>query len=330
MGLSVSDWIPSPHRVVDAFAPKKEEPVVEPVRTYAKVIADSTYQGGPRLTTFEVRLHRFVLAELNTHRVFSRNSASSRAIPLRKQLEKVRDHPAIPVVFPAEQKGMQGGAEIANPKDAEAGWLRAAKAAAMHAQWLGDIGVHKSIANRLLEPFMWHTVVITGTAFDNFFAQRSNPDAQPEIRVAAEAMYDAYVASTPRRLSLDQWHTPYVSDEDFAIIHANVGDLETAWMVAVRVSSARAARTSYETQGGQRDMNEDQNLYQRLVTSKPMHASPLEHPAQPDQGNRHWVNIARRTDPEAFNVELPQYGNLLGWRQHRFDVEARLGYQSFS
>ena len=52
----------------------------------AEIIADTYCEfTDERVTTMEVTMHRFVLAEFNTHRVFSRNSASSRAIPVRKQ-----------------------------------------------------------------------------------------------------------------------------------------------------------------------------------------------------------------------------------------------------
>lgn len=140
----------------------------------ARVLLDSVSPEGVRLTTFEVTLHRFVLAELNTHRVFSRNSASSRAIPFSQQVAKVMEHPAIPVEWRQRQRGMQGG-ELLNRADtlnARHHWEWARAKAVEAAQSLHDLGVHKSIVNRLLEPFLWHNVIITATEWDGFWEQR--------------------------------------------------------------------------------------------------------------------------------------------------------------
>ena len=126
--------------------------------TSARIIADSISPYGDRLTTMEVTFHRFVLAEFNTHRVFSRNSASSRAIPLQKQIKRIREGIAYPVLWASEQKGMQGGDEVDDTMTARMCWESAANDAIASALRLQDLGVHKSLVNRLLEPFMWHTV----------------------------------------------------------------------------------------------------------------------------------------------------------------------------
>lgn len=292
-----------------------------------RVVADSVSPAGHRLTTFEVVMHRFVLAEFNTHRVFSRNSASSRAIPLAKQVQRVADNPAVPVKWPAEQPGMQGGDEIADVTAARERWVWARQHAALAAQMLGKMGVHKSIANRLLEPFMWHTVVVTATAWENFFGLRCNPMAQPEIRVAAEAMKAAYDASIPREIGLNEWHLPFMDDEE-------IDSLGSA-LDRVKVSSARCARVSYLTHDGVRNMEKDIQLYERLTTAEPMHASPLEHVATPEPENVHEVSVVACHAPNdigypRMTLTLPKYGNLLGWHQHRFDVEAWKQYRAFS
>ena len=154
----------------------------------AKVILDSISPEGDRLTTMEVVMHRFVLSEFNTHRSFSRNSASSRAIPTRKQMARVETETAFPVSWPCEQPGMQGGEELdGNLGDAASTvWRNAMQDAVRHATALAEIGVHKSVVNRLLEPFMWHTVIVSSTEWENFFGLRCNSLAQPEIRVAAD------------------------------------------------------------------------------------------------------------------------------------------------
>ena len=163
----------------------------------ARVVADSVSVDGARVTTVEATMHRFMLAELNTHRVFSRNSASSRAIPVARQIERVLDDPAMPVEFGGKQAGMQAGPPLEGDAldAARAAWLEARDAAVDSARRLADLGVHKQVVNRLLEPFMWHTVIVTATDWDGFWHQRCSPLAQPEIRIVADAMRDAFDAS---------------------------------------------------------------------------------------------------------------------------------------
>ena len=269
----------------------------------ARVVLDSIGSHAPRLTTIEVTLHRFVLPEFNTHRVFSRNSASSRAIPFHKQVRRVMDYPAVPISFPAEQRGMQGGEEVAYRQEAERKWLEARDNAVHAAKMLSQFyGVHKSVANRLLEPFMWHTIIVTATEWDGFWAQRCSPLAQPEIRVAAEAMRKAYEESTPTQVLS---HTPYITREDREDVWRLPADYGTSQSVLRRVSAARCARVSYLTHDGQRDLTQDLSLYDRLVSARPLHASPLEHVARPMAPGE------------------SQRGNLIGWRQMRHDVEDR-------
>lgn len=272
------------------------EAASEPTEPNATIIADSIPPSGVRLTTIEVTLHRFVLAELNTHRVFSRNSASSRAIPVRKQIARVVDDPAIPVEFGANQRGMQAGEPLTGEDHDRAltAWLEARDHAVEAVTRLQELGVHKQVTNRLLEPFMWHTVIVTATEWDGFWEQRCSPLAQPEIRVAAEAMKAAYDASEPAQVGMGEWHTPYLRDED--------GDLDDE--SARQVSAARCARVSYLTHDGRRDISKDIELYERLVTARPPHWSPLEHVATPA--------------PEGEST----LGNLRAWRQLRHAVVA--------
>lgn len=266
-------------------------PTVAPTVPSASVVLDSVGPDGTRLTTIEVTLHRFVLAELNTHRVFSRNSASSRAIPVASQVARVVDDPAVPVEFGSNQRGMQAGAPLVGDEldDATLTWLAARDAAVDAAERLRGLGVHKQVTNRLLEPFMWHTVIVSSTSWDGFWEQRCSPLAQPEIRVAAEAMRAASDASTPTEVGPEGWHTPYLRDDD--------ADLDAEQRR--RVSAARCARVSYLTHDGRRDVAKDLELYDRLVTARPPHWSPLEHVARPlADGER-------------------SRGNLTGWQQLR-------------
>lgn len=302
--------------------------------TYAKIIADSVSPEGVRLTTMEVRFHRFVLAEFNTHRVFSRNSASSRAIPLQKQIDRLVADPYVPVTWPAEQKGMQGGDEIEDVGEARSQWFDAAQHAINGAIRLGNMGVHKSLANRLLEPFMGHTVVVTSTAWENFFTQRCSPLAQPEIRVAAEMMREVMEASEPRPLREGEWHLPYIEPQDWDAISVAASSMQSPELdremasLAAKVSAARCARVSYLTQDGKRDPQADLDLYERLTTAKPAHWSPLEHVATPWPDNRQQGSAMFLTGPEGreryiLTGHLPRVGNLLGWRSLRTEVEAQ-------
>lgn len=315
----------------------------------ARVVADSTYPDGVRLTTLEVVMHRYVLAEFNTHRVFSRNSASSRAIPVTRQMDRIVNWPALPVTWPSEQKGMQGGESLSRQQtDLALGvWLEAQEAAVSAATGLTRMGLHKSVTNRLLEPFMRHTVVVTSTAWENFFALRLDTDAQPEIRMAAEAMKAAYDASTPQDVAETMgWHLPYVDVEDVTRVGAELGarsaDPSHAIEALARISAARCARTSYLTQDGKRDIMADLDLYDRLVTDrvgKAIHWSPLEHVATPWSWNRQEGCIHFGQDEALVGVEdtftcmpldhLPRTGNLLGWRSLRTTVEAQLGERTY-
>lgn len=140
----------------------------------AKVIADSKNPQGNRITTMVVTFPRFILAELNTHRMLSRNSASSRAIPYKKMLKSVLSNPFIPIAWQADHKGMQGSSYLGKFKSflAKQGWLTARNFAVAFSWVLSKINITKQLCNRLLEPFMYHTVIITATEWENMFSLR--------------------------------------------------------------------------------------------------------------------------------------------------------------
>jgi thymidylate synthase ThyX len=152
----------------------------------ARVLLDSRSPSGARLTTLEVRYPRFIHSEMMTHRVFSRNAASSRAIPIKKMIAAVREEPALPVYWGRNQTGMSAREAVTPEVEAlaRAEWQSALEDALAHAERLAekDIDLHKQLVNRLLEPFAWITVIITATDWANFFTQRCHPDAQPEIK----------------------------------------------------------------------------------------------------------------------------------------------------
>jgi thymidylate synthase ThyX len=261
----------------------------------ARVLLDSVSPAGVRLTTMEVRYPRFIHSELLTHRVFSRNSSSSRAVPIRKMIDAVRDDPAMPVWWGRNQAGMQAFAELDGEARslAQAEWQRALDDALAHAERLAasDINLHKQLVNRILEPFAWITVIITATEWANFFTQRTHEDAQPELKHIATLMLDAYRGSTPRALAVGEWHTPLIlADEEASL------PLEQR----LRISVARSARVSYLTHDGSRDHAKDVELYERLVEGGANgHWSPFEHVATPLATAREWS------------------GNFRGWQQYR-------------
>lgn len=202
----------------------------------------------------------------------SRNSASSRAIPVEKMIKRVHTDPFLPVYWGKNQKGMQAEVEFETREVLDAEWRLFAAVAIDSARRLLDFGVHKQIANRLLEPWLWHTVIVSATEWANFFNLRDNKMAQPEIHHAADLMHQLYLASKPVHPSVSQWHLPLVTLEE--IVDFRMQDID-----AVKVSAGRCARVSYLTHDGKRDPAEDVKLHDSLLASG--HMSPLEHPARP-------------------------------------------------
>jgi thymidylate synthase ThyX len=254
----------------------------------------------------EVTVPRFILAEFNTHRVFSRNSASSRAIPVERRIAQVRESPFVPEAFTKNRKGMQatGSLEDRDAEDARNAWLRAAENACHEAQNLMNLGVHKQHANRILEPYVWHTVVVSATEWENFFALRTHKDAQPEMQIVAKMMREAYEASAPRAVESGAWHLPYVEGRD--VVAANVwGQVEgdcTPDRLLLAQSVVRCAAVSYERQHAERTYSETMKRHDDLLSAG--HMSPFEHQAQ--------------VDPKAFGACDQWAGNFRKpWFQYR-------------
>lgn len=345
-----------------------------------KILLDSISETGKRLTTLEITFPRIVLAEFNTHRMFSRNSASSRAIPFKKQLQRVMLDPFIPERFPINGKGMQPQGyydrytSSFEYKVARQIWLDARDEAIRFARELtgehvvdfnseGEplrLSVHKQIANRLLEPFMWHTVIVTATEFDNFFKLRTHTDAQAEIKQIADLMYSAYhafdkefpsvtkvegagwEAIRPQVLKRGEWHLPlFNKQEDLPLVenlwYSASGDL-FKWItnlvglnknvfieIPKMVSVARCARVSYLTHDGKRDIVKDLELFEKLVTQN--HWSPTEHVATPYFERVGTFDPDFRPDGNCVLKGLGvwdrnlQSGNFCGWKQCRKEFQ---------
>ncbi len=300
----------------------------------AKVIADSICNGH-RLTTMQLCHPRIVHAEFNTHCMFARNASSSRAIPFKTMVQRVLDDPYIPRTFGQNQKGMQPGVALSGTKYdyAKKLWLAARDTAVSVARKLasdvcsechgrgiyagpgftnvtcdacgGDglgLNVHKETVNRLLEPWGWITVAVTGVwpAWSNYFALRCHDMAAEALRDQAYPAQLAYFRSAPKILRRGMWHTPYVdSREALELMELRANSLNVAdFPKVVSVSTGRCARTSYLTQEGIRDIAEDIALHDRLATARPMHASAFEHVAMATSDNS-------------------RYGKYTGWKAYR-------------
>lgn len=247
----------------------------------ATVLEDSFVSTGnsvDRLTTLEVNMPRCILSEFNTHRALSRNSASSRAIPTARMLNQVEENPFIPS-WPANGPGMSPSSELPNGSEEikRLGlWLKARDAAVASAKALSDMGVHKQVANRLLEPFMWQTVIVSATEWSNFLTLRRAEPAQKEIRDVADAIASAIDMSTPRPRHYWQWHTPLLREPERDTLTADHPTEYTFWLM---VSAGRCARVSYLKHGEERDAWDDYTLAKRLALAG--HWSPFEHVARP-------------------------------------------------
>lgn len=287
-----------------------------------KILADSI-ASGVRLTTVQATYPRIIHSELMTHRMFSRNAASSRAIPVEKSIERVLADPFIPEAFHANIKGMQGGEALEGVEDEQARivWREAMLSAVNSARNLASIGVHKHFANRLLEPYAWITTVISATEWENFFALRCHPAAAPEFQKIAGMIREAMEKPGfgPLPLQPGDHHLPFIDTIDPKLVGHEVS-------VLVKLSVARCARVSYLTHDGKRDIDADLALYEKLVNASPPHLSPCEHAAR----------VATDEDVEDFSRRVPIfglyerdvlvppafYGNFKKpWIQHRKDLE---------
>jgi thymidylate synthase ThyX len=276
-----------------------------------KIVADSIAPSGIRLTTFVLTYPRFAHSEVMTHRVFSRNASSSRAIPVKKQIQDVIDNPAIPIAFTKNQKGMQGGEILSGIAHdaAVATWMQARDEAVKMAQQLYDINVHKQYVNRILEPFAHITVVLSGTEFTNWFALRYHEMALPEMQELAKQMWELYSTNKPEELSTGSWHLPFISEEDTMNTLHELGTINSTeeWDNAlIKRSVAKCARVSYLNHDGTKtSLKQDLELYDRLLGSSPVHASPAEHQAM------------------AIGDSNVKSGNFSGWIQYRQTIKGQ-------
>jgi thymidylate synthase ThyX len=251
----------------------------------AKILLDSVNPTGNRLTTWLLTYPRFIHAEFMTHRCFSRNAASSRAIPIEKMVDAIEECPAEPEYWGVNQRGMQAEGEVSkSPRRLARGeWKAAMRHATATALNLERLGIHKQIANRVIEPWAHITVIATATEHANFFKLRAHKDAQPEFQVLAYTMLREYISTVPGLAKWGSWHLPF---------GPYAPEIELA--EALKISTARCAKVSYLTHDADATPDKLFALHDRLAASG--HWSPFEHCAQA-------------------NPQFP--GNFIGWKSYR-------------
>jgi thymidylate synthase ThyX len=289
----------------------------------ARVIADSITAKGKRITTFELEYMRYFHSELMTHRMLSKNAASSRAIPILSMIEHIKDNTAMPIYWGKNQPGMKAREELSDiQKQASIGvWKAARDSAIAHATVLSAEGNHKQTVNRILEPYMMMKTVVTGTEWANFLYLRNHPDAQPEFKELAQCMSEALHHSIPVKLNPGQWHLPYVvtSIEDGDQKYWMDDTTEMLLEDAIKVSVSCCAQVSYRKLDD--TLEKARRVYDMLnvgSNTEPAHASPLEHQATPmitDSTSTcfGWENGVTHID----RIGDLWSGNFRGWIQNR-------------
>lgn len=295
----------------------------------AEIIADSISEDGVRITTFELDYPRIVHAELMTHREFSRNASSSRAIPTQLTIDRVMSDPAMPSHFGKNQSGMQDAGEhfeLINGYTAQEWWALAGLSAAKFAQGFTDAGYHKQISGRGLETYSNIKVVVTSTSYDNWFWLRYCEMADPTIKVLSNVMLSAYKDSTPRLLTSGEWHVPYYFDGYWSDVGTGLDVHGHTLADALKISSSCSAQVSYRKCDD--TLEKAVGLYDRLVGAEKVHASPFEHQGTPIQSyNEQYgeLTVNSMIYPKSWEQGITHVdrngvfhsGNFTGWIQHR-------------
>jgi hypothetical protein len=290
----------------------------------AKIIKRSTCPGRPTITTWELEYPRFILAEVNTHRMLSKNSASSRAIPTKRMIELIMQTPAQPVHWGKNQPGMQAREEFEgiHLEAVKASWMAARDSAVSHLKVMDSMGIHKQIANRVVEPYCVMKTVLTGTEFANLEHLRHHEDAQPEFNALLEGMKkeeQQFHLEDIVVLAPNEWHVPYVhqSRENGEMCYWS-DEFQTKKLEvheALKLSASCCAQVSYRRLDDSLEKAFD--IYNRLINSDPAHMSPVEHQATPMQ-----TAMGKEIPTELGVTHLRKdgsywSGNLKGWIQHR-------------
>lgn len=312
------------------------------------ILASRGVDNAPPIYTIRLRYPRIIHAEIMTHRVFSRNARSSRAVPVKTMLEEVRNTPFVPWHWGKNQKGMQAGEECnatvriqvreydsiqddgTDEVEREEAWLWARDKAIESAEAFMNAGYHKQLANRLLEPFSWIDTLITATDWKNFLWLRDHKDAEPHLQDLARLAKQAIEAAEPQELKPGEWHLPYITKEDLEKIPQYLKQPFDDMEFARRISTARCARISYKPFDGDASYERELERYDQLVKSDRVHASPLEHQATPDMKITASIDLFEDdneslTPDETLDAQYvwkhkQLHGNFTGWIQYRKTV----------
>lgn len=287
--------------------------------TISATIIQDSISNGVRITTFELEYPRFIHSELMTHRMFSRNAASSRAIPVKVMNENISNNPATPIHWGQNQPGMSAKVEVDDSTrlDAIAVWNSAKEGAILHSNKLAELGIHKQVGNRLCEAFTTMKTIVTATEWANWYDLRAHEDAQPEIHALAVEMYKAHLESVPEHIVYGEWHVPYVHRERLVgKMTYSVNDILITLEEAKMVSASCCAQVSYRKNDD--SLDKAKMVFDRLITSVPMHASPIEHQCSPMGvpsyiGKGTWETGITHMDK---NMQFWS-GNMRGWLQYR-------------
>ena len=303
-----------------------------------KVICDSISETGKRITTFELEYNRYIHAELLTHRMLSKNCSSSRAIPIEKMLGYIENNMAVPVYLGRNKSGMQSVEEIEDKEPALRFWKNSFVGVKSTVNLLTKLGLHKQIANRLTEPYQMMKVVVTATEWDNFFNLRIDKDAQPELVMLADKMFNAMQDSTPKTLKAGQWHLPYVdsiesdekpvvssrdSDQYYFLTDNDGNNLGEIYLEdAIKISVASCAAVSYRTEN--MTLAKADKIFDMLINAENLHSSPFEHVAMPMRFPE-MKEIAMKMFVSGWDEGVTHMrrdgkmcsGNFTGWIQYR-------------
>lgn len=319
----------------------------------AKVIADSLNDYGNRLISAEIVFPRYILAEFNTHKMLSKSSASSRAIPFTKTLQSVTNNPFTPMRYMKDHPGMQGTDYFTDEEieslSLKESWLHGRNLSIGIAEALSHKGLTKQLCNRLIEPYMWHKVLSTGTEWENFFALRAHGAAEIHMEKLAQTMLDVFNESTPKHVVAGEWHLPYGDQMDEEVLQ-KIADVPLSHndmqMLKVKVSTARCGRTSYTVVGSESKKHDhavDIDMYENRLL-KPGHMSPMEHPGlsmNDEQFHNNmkrivihkdeidyyvsinppaWYDVIKETGDEMVIDEYGWCGNFRGFIPHRKQI----------
>ena len=325
-----------------------------------EIVADSANSFGDRLTSLVLTYPRIIHSEMMTHRMFSRNASSSRAVPVDKMIKAVRENTFCPFEFQKSHKGMQGSEYFtgADRQECINLWLESAELALQQAEKMKAKGISKQIINRILEPYQYYTVLITGSkeGWQNFFELRcgnydgfkSRKEAskeflekgnintshwsdmdwrklnkgQAEIHMMAlsEEIYDAVNESTPKQLQAGEWHIPMISDSESLKLSTND---------QIKLSVGRAANTSYTVVGDGKELTLEHAIKIHDKCVELVHSSVFEHCARAMSDEEYKVFIKGKNigtiAPYLFDDTSKGWcNNLKGFIPYRYFIDNKI------